>query len=294
MLASRLRWFAALFFAACATAASADDPPVPPGLDPGGEAIALITDGVDYTIPEISARLARDGEGEPIAFDLVDGDVRPYLPAGQGRGTGLARIVLATHPGSRLVLVRVAASNPVALARAAVFASRTPARVVLVGFWGSEPELWKPFAEAARAASKVTFVLPGGTSAARTSGDVFPAAFKVRNAVVAADLTVKDVEVGSKVPVDAWLGNKANKDYLVPLDAAAPATDAAGPHPLVSDSVDGAAFVAALTACFATSDLNGAEKKKKLLERAPFKGQGRYFFDLTFACTRQDSANQKM
>jgi hypothetical protein len=290
----RLLWFAAMFVAACATPASADDPPVPPGLDPGGEAIALITGGVDYTIPEIAARLARDGEGEPIAFDLVDGDVRPYSPAGEGRGTRLARIVLATYPGSRLVLVRVAATDPVALARAAVFASRTPARVVALGFWGSQPEHWKPFAEAARAASNVAFVLPGGTSAARITGDVFPAAFKLRNAIVAADLTVKDLEVGSKVPVDAWLGNKANKDYLVPLDAAEPNADAASPAPLVGDSVDGAAFIAALAACFATPDLNGAGKKKELLERAPFKGQGRYFFDLTFACTRQDGANQKM
>lgn len=291
MRAPPLRWIAAALTALCATPASADDPPVPPGLDPGGEAIAIITDGVDYTVPEIAARLARDGEGEPIAFDLIDGDVRPYLPAGDGLGTRLARIVLATYPGSRLVVVRVATTDPVALARAAVFASRTPARVVALGFWGREPERWKPFAEAARAADNVTFVLPGGNAAGRLSGQVYPAAFKLRNAIVAADLTTQDLQNAPKVPVDVWLGNKANEDYLVPLDAGEPT---AGAAPIVGDSVDAVAFVAALAACFSKPADDGAGRKQELLSNAPFRGEGRHFFDTTFACAPKAGAKQKM
>ncbi len=294
MRAPPWRWIAAVFAAVCATQASANDPPVPPGLDPGGEAIALISDGVDYTIPEIAARLARDGEGEPIAFDLVDGDVRPYSTGSKGLGTRLARIVLATYPGSRLVVVRVAPTEPVALARAAVFASRTPARVVALGFWGSDPELWKPFAEAARAADKVTFVLPGSNPAARLSGQVYPAAFKLRNAIVAADLTAQDLQKGSKVPVDVWLGKKARGDYLVPFDATETKADTVGASAIVGDSVDGAAYIAALAACYSMPDLDGAGRKKELLARAPFRGQGRYFFDLTFACAPGEGVKQKM
>ena len=294
MRAPPLRWIAAVLAAVCATPASADDPPVPPGLGPGGEAIALISDGVDYTVPEIAARLARDGEGEPIAFDLIDGDVRPYSPASDGLGTRLARIVLATNPGSRLVVVRVATTDPVALARAAVFASRTPARVVALGFWGSKPELWKPFAEAARAADKVTFVLPGGNSAARLSGQVYPAAFKLRNAIVAADLTTQDLHKAPKVPVDAWLGHKANEDYLVPLDASEPKADAAGAAQIVGDSIGGAAFIAALAACFSKPADDGAGRKQELLANAPFRGEGRHFFDLAFACAPKEGAKQEM
>jgi hypothetical protein len=38
-------------------------PPLPPGRDPGGQAVALISTGIDYTRLDIAARLARDGEG---------------------------------------------------------------------------------------------------------------------------------------------------------------------------------------------------------------------------------------
>ena len=56
----------------------ASEPKVPPGLDPGGVAIALLGDGVDYTKPELAKRLARDGEGDLIAWDFVDNAIRPY------------------------------------------------------------------------------------------------------------------------------------------------------------------------------------------------------------------------
>jgi len=54
--------------AAFAVAALAQEkkPPLPPGRDPGGVAIALVTTGIDYTVPEVAQRLARDGEGELI------------------------------------------------------------------------------------------------------------------------------------------------------------------------------------------------------------------------------------
>jgi hypothetical protein len=67
----------ALLASGAAMAAPAD-PPVPPGRDPGGVAVAIIGPGVDYTQPDIAARLARDGEGEIIGWDFVDNDRRPF------------------------------------------------------------------------------------------------------------------------------------------------------------------------------------------------------------------------
>ena len=55
-------------------AAQPKKPKLPPGLDPGGVAIVLLTTGIDYTKPELAVRLARDGEGELIGWDAVDGD----------------------------------------------------------------------------------------------------------------------------------------------------------------------------------------------------------------------------
>ena len=288
------RAVAAVLLMASAAPALANDPPVPAGLDPGGEAIALITDGVDYTDTVIAGRLARDGEGEPITLDLVDGDVRPYAAPGHGRGTRLAKIALAAYPSSRLIIVRAAPTDPASLARAVIFASRTPARVVALSFWGQDPDIWKPFAEAVRMASQVAFVLPGGTPAVRTKGDVFPAAFNLPNAIVAADLKVSDLQEGSKLAVDAWLGTKVDQDYLAPLDAAVPDRKVRSAGPDIEDAVDGAAFIAAVAACFKTPGLTGADIKKQLLERAPFSGQGRQFFDLSFTCNQLRHPHQKM
>ena len=38
------------------TGHAAEDPPIVPGTDPGGAAIALITDGIDYTDLEIAKK----------------------------------------------------------------------------------------------------------------------------------------------------------------------------------------------------------------------------------------------
>src|SRR4029078_9951193 len=83
-------------------------PPLPPGRDPGGVAIALLTTGIDYTLPTIAGYLARDGEGEVIGFDPVDNDNRPF----GGDGTTLAANLLDPAIGTRLVPVRVDPRDP--------------------------------------------------------------------------------------------------------------------------------------------------------------------------------------
>ena len=115
-----------------ATGHAADDPPIIPGMDPGGVAIALITDGIDYTDPEIAKRLARDGEGELIAFDFVDGDVRPFATADQSTGTNAAKILFAAHPTARLVVARVDRNQAASLAKAMRFVGKTPARIAII------------------------------------------------------------------------------------------------------------------------------------------------------------------
>lgn len=180
--------FAGLALAAAAFQANAaQDPKVPHGLDPGGLAIAFIGDGVDYTDPEIAARLARDGEGEPIALDLVDGDVRPYAAAESGRGTELAKLLLSTYKNSRLVVVRADTGNALSLARAAAFVSRTPSKIAAVASWGREKETWQPFSETvSQQGSHVLFVVPGGDERARSDGLNYPAQFRLKNTITAA------------------------------------------------------------------------------------------------------------
>lgn len=114
-------------------AARGKDPRVPPGTDAGGIAIALISTGIDYTLPHITARLARDGEGELIGWDFADDDALPYEPAGAHRhGTTLASLLLTEAPDARLVPVRIDLEQPASLARALAFVGQTPARVVVL------------------------------------------------------------------------------------------------------------------------------------------------------------------
>ncbi|MDQ8698764.1 hypothetical protein [Hyphomicrobium sp. LHD-15] len=109
-------------------AARASDPPLKSGRDPSGTAIAIIIDGFDYTRPEIASVLARDGEGEAIAWDTLDGDRRPFAKSGSGTEITLAA---AARGGVRVVPIRTEEGNRASLAQAIAFAAGTPARIVL-------------------------------------------------------------------------------------------------------------------------------------------------------------------
>src|SRR6185369_8658920 len=96
-----------------AAVAQGKKPPLPPGRDPGGVAIALIGTGIDYTIPEVAQRLARDGEGELIGWDLEHKDRKPFdkskgstRPEWGGDGTLIASLLVAPRT-TRLVPVRL-------------------------------------------------------------------------------------------------------------------------------------------------------------------------------------------
>jgi hypothetical protein len=116
----------------------AADPKLPAGQDPGGIAVAIIGGGVDYTLPGIATRVARDGEGELIGWDVVEDDRAPFAvrPADASSasvdGTAHAELVLQAYNKGRLVPVRVAPGDPQALAKAVAFVAGTPARIVAI------------------------------------------------------------------------------------------------------------------------------------------------------------------
>jgi subtilisin family serine protease len=112
-----------------------DKPRVPPGVDPGGVTIAIIGSGIDYTRPEIAARLARDGEGELVGWDFVDNDRRPFEDCAQSVppracGHDLIGPLLGTRP--RLIPLRVASDRPDTLVGSIQAASTMPTRIVLL------------------------------------------------------------------------------------------------------------------------------------------------------------------
>ncbi len=182
-------------------AAGQRDPPLPPGRDPGGVAIALIGTGIDYTLPEVARRLARDGEGELIGWDLVDNDNRPYHASGDagawgGDGNALVRAIGAA--GRRIVPVRIDPDDPRSLARAVAFVAHTPARIVVVPAWSRKQSDWGPFRQAAIHFKDLLFFVAAGDEGKDIDREpVWPAAFGLANVLVVSAVAPEGVASGA-------------------------------------------------------------------------------------------------
>jgi hypothetical protein len=167
-----------------AAPAWAQDPRLPAGKDPGGTAVVLMTRGLDYTRPEIAKLLARDGEGELIGWDFVDNDNRPFV-----KGDTMADVALAQAAGAaggvRIVPVRIDPGDSISLARAVVFAARTPARVVIVPFSSGDRDHWETFAASVRHLPNLMVIVPATDTQGTQKS--FPAALGLPNAVVVAN-----------------------------------------------------------------------------------------------------------
>ena len=131
--------------------AIAADPAVPPGIDPGGEAIMLVGTGIDYRNEKIAARLARDGEGEIIGWDIVDADRKPFaahdaVPANIN-ATELALKLLNAHPSARIIPLRIAGEDgrvtKQSLVKGVFYIRQMPARVVVLTAWRVEGLNWE-------------------------------------------------------------------------------------------------------------------------------------------------------
>ena len=171
-------------------AAQARKPKLPAGLDPGGVAIAILSTGIDYRATDIAQRLARDGEGDLIGWDLVDRDNRPFNAAAAETPLALggdadALVRAMGQPGRRVVPVRIDVRDPVSLAKAASFVAQTPARVVVVPMWTSNADQWASFGMAIKAFPDLLFIVAAGDEGRDIDREpVWPAAFGQGNVLV--------------------------------------------------------------------------------------------------------------
>ncbi len=171
---------ALMVMTALATPASAADPKVPPGKHPGGGVIVLLSTGIDYTRPEIAARLARDGEGELVGWDFVDGDRTPYLASpndtprawgGDGTAAAMALLSNAEPGGVALAPVRISPSDSVSLGKALAFAAQVSATLVVVPMATADKEPWAAFEAAASHFKDLKIAV---ANCPRATGDVTP------------------------------------------------------------------------------------------------------------------------
>lgn len=205
----------AMLLPASAQTPVVQEPPVPPGMDPGGVAIALLGPGIDYTKPEIARVLARDGEGEPIAWDCTDDDARPFDTSGTGTADALAFALAMAQSGTsiRLVIVKETPGDAHAFGRMVLFAVQTPARVIVwPGADAKRPD-WPLLGVAAKQFPQHLFVVPD-TSVPVPHPNVFVApkaptparaatiALAIRIAqVLAAAPTLQATEIKAKLAV---------------------------------------------------------------------------------------------
>ena len=145
------------------------NPPVPDGADPGGVPVALVDTGVNYLLPAIAARLARDRDGALLGYDYWDLDRRPFdahpvhspfFP--MRHGTQTASLLLAEAPVTRLLAYRYPRPDMSRMAALIEDAAAAGARLVNLSLVGNQAAEWAGFEAAARRHPEILFVVAAG------------------------------------------------------------------------------------------------------------------------------------
>ena len=167
------------------------DPPPPPGRDPGGVTVAMVDSGVNYTLPEIAPGLARSRDGQLLGYDFWDDDPRPFdaNPAHspffpQRHGTRIASILMREAPDSRLVVYRYPRPAMERMSELVEHAADTGVRVVNLSLGSNRIEDWQAFAEAARRHPEILFIASAGNNGRDLDLEpVYPAALDLDNLI---------------------------------------------------------------------------------------------------------------
>ncbi len=184
--------FLAMALSPSASLAGVNEPAMPAGKDPGGVAVAIIDSGVNYTLKQITPRLARDPQGNLIGYDFHDNDHYPFdvVPgqksdAGRHHGTRVAAIFLREAPKARLAPYRYRAHSFETFADIVNAIAKGPARIVIMSLGGYQKTDWDHFAKAATAHPEILFIISAGNDGWNVDEKpIYPSGYKLANAVV--------------------------------------------------------------------------------------------------------------
>ena len=223
---------------------------MPKGIDPIGIPVGVVDSGVNYLLPKIASRLARDPEGEILGYDYWDLDRRPFDvsptpdPFYPGHhGTLTSSLVLAGAPVAKLVPYRYPRHAMARMAAVIEDASAHGVRVANLSLDSADREEWLPFRKAAEAHPEMLFVVAAGNHGRNIDQQpVYPAAFTLANMIVVTSATAN----GRLTYGVNW--GPVSVDLLVRGEDVA-ALDFDGQRRAVSGSSYAAARVTALAAC---------------------------------------------
>ncbi len=223
---------------------------VPPGRDPGGVLVAQIDTGVNYLLPEIARRLARDASGHALGYDFWDLDDEPFddhparsLFFPERHGTAVASVLLREAPTARLVPYRY--PRP-AMGRLAALIDDAAAKgvVILTLSLGSDRRRdWDGFAAGlARHPDMLAIVSAGNDGRDLDRAPVYPASLDLPNMIT---VTSADAATGQPAAGANW--GRLSVQLAVPGEDI-PVLDFAGEATRFSGSSFAAPRIAALAA----------------------------------------------
>lgn len=246
------------------------NPAVPEGRDPEGVPVALVDAGVNYLLPKIHRRLARDEAGAILGYDYWDMDERPFdahpvhsafFP--RRHGTRTASLLLREAPGVRLVPYRYPRPDMSRMAELVDDAADKGIVVVNISMGSDDRDDWEAFAAAAGAHPGMLFVLSAGNNGRDIDArPVYPAALQLDNAI-----TVTSSEIGGE-PARGSNWGRESVDLLVPAERLL-VTGFDGSETTVSGSSHAAVRISALAARLLAEhpDWRAAELKDAILAR---------------------------
>lgn len=247
------------------------NPAVPTGKDPGGVTVAHIDSGVNYLLPEITARLARDETGRALGRDFWDRDDRPF-DGDTGRspffpirhGTPVASLLVAEAPDIRLLPYRYPRPDMARMGEIVAAAAAAKARIVAMPMGSRNPEDWQSFAAAAARHSDLLFIVSAGNDGRDIDATpLYPASLALENMIV---VTSADA-FGRLAAGSNW--GATSVDLMVPAEQLE-VIDYRGARGRASGSSYAVPRVAALAARLSAAhpDWDAAALKQAILARA--------------------------
>ena len=251
------------------------NPPVPAGAPGGTEGpgvrVALVDSGVNYLLPEIASRLARDEDGALVGFDFWDLDARPFdsNPARsafhpQRHGTRTASLLLEEAPVAVLVPYRYPRRAMWRMPDLVEHAAAAGVRIMNISMGSRRLPEWRDFETAARAHPEMLFVVSAGNDGADIDETpVYPASLPLDNL-----LTVTSAD-DSGLPARGSNRGRESVDLAVPAEQIL-VTGFDGRVRTASGSSYAAARVSALAACLlaAHPEWTALALKSAILARA--------------------------
>jgi len=211
--------------------------------------VGMIDSGVNYLLPEISGRLAREDDGALVGYDFWDMDAQPWdahpVDSGffvQRHGTRTASVLLREAPGIELVPYRYPRPDMSRMRGLVEHAVEHRVEIIGMPLGGDRAEDWIVFARAARKHPQILFVASAGNNGRDIDEQpVYPAALDLDNLVV---VTSADDFLQ---PAERTNWGRRSVDFMLPAENL-PALDYSGEETRVSGSSYAVSRLTALAA----------------------------------------------